>query len=405
MSDQANDVRPPALDDILATIRYLSETIGGRGSCTQGERQACAYIFSRLHSLGLQEINIEPFKAIPSTYWPYALSLATALTGSLVVLIYGSHEIPIMAAILNTFGLLGMLAETEFAFNWTHWFVGKAKSQNIVSKIPAKNPARKQVILCAHLDTHRTPIFYSSNLWYAAFSTLIGLAFLSMLVGAVFFGLGALLAWTWLRWLSAVIVPIQTFAVVMCLHADLTPHSPGANDNASGVAVCLALATHLCEQPLQHTEVHLAFTGCEEVGDYGISEYLDAHSAELGQEALYIVLDEIGLGQIKFLTADGLLLKHRTHPRALKVARQVVQAHPELGAIEGIGMAYTDALRITKRGLAALTLCTVPAPKSGVESHWHRMTDTLEHVDPDDLNRSYQFTRHLLEQIDQSNEQ
>jgi hypothetical protein len=384
-------------------IRYLAGTVGGRGSCTEGERQAGAYIYSQLHALGLEEINVESFKAIPSTYSPYALALATALTGSLVVLIFGNQGTPIIASILNTLGLLGMLAETEFTFNWTHWFLGKAKSQNIVGKVSPQGAVRKRVVLCAHVDSHRTPIFYSSNFWYAAFSTLVGLAFLSMLVGAVFFGLGTLLDWNWMRWLSAVILPIQAFALILCLQADFTPYSPGANDNASGVAAGLALARRISEQPLSQTEVHLAFTGCEEVGDYGIAAYLNAHAEDLGNDAVYIILDEIGLGQVKFLTADGLILKHRTHPKALEIARQVAQAHPELGVIEGAGMAFTDALRITKRGLIALTLCTVPDPKSGIESHWHRLTDTPEHIDPADLARTHQFAWHILQQIDQSN--
>ncbi len=405
MNDPKNDVLEQAIDHIQTTIRYLSETIGGRGSCTQQERQAGAYIFSKLHALGLQEINIETFKAIPSTYWPYALSLATALTGSLVVLIFGGHDISVMAAILNTLGMLGMLAETEFAFNWTHWVLGKAKSQNIVSKIPCCGPLRKRVVLCAHVDSHRTPIFYSSELWYAAFGMLVGLAFFTMLIGAVFFGLGALLTWPWMRWLSAVVTPIQVLALLMCLHADFTPYSPGANDNASGVGICLAIVKRLCEQPLQHTEVHLAFTGCEEVGDYGIASYLDRHATELGNETIYIMLDEVGLGEVKFLTADGLILKHKTHPKALELARQVARDYAELGVIEGVGLAYTDALRATKRGLIALTLCTVPAPKSGVESHWHRMTDTPDRINPGDLGRCYQFVWHILEHVDRPNEQ
>ena len=195
-------------------------------------------------------------------------------------------------------------------------------------------------------------------------------------------------------------VPIQLFALGMCLHADFTPYSPGANDNASGVAAVLALAKRLAKNPLEATEVHLAFTGCEEVGARGMSAYLDQHGKDLGREALYIILDEVGLGVPKYLTNDGLLIKHRTHPRALEAARKASQALPAIKIQEGPGLAYTDALQATKRGLIALTLCTIPDPLSGDESHWHRMSDTLENIHVEDIENCLTFVWTLLEQLD-----
>ncbi len=223
-----------------------------------------------------------------------------------------------------------------------------------------------------------------------------------MLAGLLGFGLGVLLDWQWARWLGLLAGLVQAFALGMCLHADFTPFSPGANDNASGVAVSLALAQHLQEIPLAHTETHILLTGCEEVGAYGIAAYLQKHAGQLGPETVYIILDQVGAGRIKFLTADGLLLKHRTHPQALKLAREIVARRPGLGAYEGVGLAYTDALRATKRGLIALTLCTVPADETASGSNWHQMTDTLEHIVPEDLEKTYRFTLELLQSIDRA---
>jgi hypothetical protein len=278
----------------------------------------------------------------------------------------------------------------------------KIRSQNVTARIPPSGPAKARVVMCAHIDSHRTPVFYSSNTWMALFTVLIALTFLSMLVGTIGFGLGALMGWEWVRWLGLLVGAIQVFALGMCLHADFTPFSPGANDNASGVAVTLALAQQLRKNPLAQTEVCLALTGCEEVGAYGMAAYLQAHAGQLGAETVYIILDQVGAGRIKFLTADGLLLKHRTHQQALELARQIVACKPEFGAYEGVGLAYTDALRATKRGLVALTLCTLPANEAESGSNWHQMSDTLEHVIPGDLEKTYQFTLEILRSIDQS---
>jgi hypothetical protein len=386
----------------ISDIRRLSETVGGRGSCTPGERHAGEYVAEELRQLEAQDVQIESFQSIPSTYWPFGLGFASALTGSLISLIYTGPGALFLGAVYNVLGFWAMLAETEFAASWTHWLLTKANSQNFTARIPPSGTIKARVVLCAHIDSHRTPVIYSSRTWNILFSLLIALALLSMLVGALAFGLGALLSWSWVRWLGLLTIAVQGASLAICLHADLTPFSPGANDNASGVAVTLALAQELSKKPLSHTEVHLVITGCEEVGAYGMAAFLKQHAEQLGPEAVYIILDQVGAGRIKFLTADGLLLKHKTHREALRLAREVAARRPELGAFEGLGVAYTDALRATKRGLIALTLCTVPVDSAKSGSNWHQMSDTLEHIVPEDLDKVYAFTQEILQRIDQS---
>lgn len=384
----------------LVHVRYLSEIIGGRGSCTPQERRASEYIANQLNILGVQTVHTQPFKAIPSTYLPFALSFSIALVGSLFSLSFGSRYTTVLAAFLNALGFWGMLAETEFASSWVRWFLPKTMTQNVIGVVPPTNIIQKRVVLDAHLDTHRTPIFYSSRKWHTLFSTLVGMTLLSMALGAIAFGMSALFDWHWMRWLSLILVPVQVFALTLCLHADFTPFTPGANDNASGVGVILGLAERLIDHPLDHTEVNLVFTDCEEAGANGIQAYLNTHATELGEETVYIVLDEVGNGSIKYLTEDGLVLKHKTHPRALELAQAASSACPEIRVFKGAGIAYTDALPATKRNLIALTLCTLPPPGSGRESHWHQMSDTFEHVIPRDLTSTHQLTWQILKLID-----
>ena len=388
------------LEQTLSHIRYLSETIGSRGSCTPQERKASEYVTSQLSALGLQSFRTQPFKAIPSTYWPYALAFSTAVIGSLLALLFNSRSILVLAAFLNALGFWGMLAETEFNSSWIRWLLPKATSQNVLGVVPPTAMVQKRVVLSAHLDTHRTPIFYSSSKWHTLFSTLVGLTFVSMVIGMVAYGMGAVLDWSWVRWFGIVLIPVQIFALILCLHADLTPFSPGANDNASGVGLVLGLAYRLVEQPLEHTEIHLVFTDCEESGAYGIQAYLDAQASELGKETIYIILDEVGNGTIKYLTADGLVLKHQTHPLAIELAKAASIACPEIRVFKGAGIAYTDALPATRRGLIALTLCTLPPHGAENESHWHQMSDTFEHVETKDLAHIHQFTWKILQIID-----
>lgn len=396
-------VKNPKNDRLLQmvqVIRHLSQGIGGRGSCTENERKASEFTADLLRGLGIQDVRLESFKAVPSTYWPYGLAFALALAGSLASLLFAGRGALILGLIFNALGFVGMLAETELASSWTHWFLPRLMSQNVIGRVSPTGEVQRTAVICAHLDTHRTPIFFSSKRWHMLFSLLVGLTLVSMAVGAVVFGLGALLNWSSARWFGLILVPLQGFALLMCLQADFTAYSPGANDNASGAAVVVGLAHYLTSHPLSNTEVLLVFTGCEEVGDWGMRAFLSAHADRLGPKALYMVIDQVGAGGIKYLTADGLFLKHKTHPRALQVARQAADNRPELGAEGGTGLAYTDALKATQRGLAALTICAIPRNGDGSGSHWHQMSDTADQIVLADLEKTFDFTCEVLHIID-----
>jgi hypothetical protein len=384
----------------LAHVRYLSEMIGGRGSCTPSERLAAEYAADQMRALGLVDVRLEPYAGAPSTYRPYVLAFGAALLGTLGAWLIPGRGMLAAAALLNACGAWGMLAESDFAASWMSWLLPKAPSQNAVGIIPASGSVRQRVVLCAHLDTHRTPVFYASPTWQALFSLLVSAAFVSMLAGGLVYGIGAIFGGQWSRWVGLLAAAVQAFAIGLCLHADFTPFSPGANDDASGVGVILELAVGLQRAPLSHTEVWLAFTGCEESASYGMRAFLEAHANQLGATAVYIILDEVGLSRFKVMTSDGLILRHQTHPQALALARRAAAAQPELAVREQTGRAYTDALVATRRGLVALTLSADPDPARGEVSRWHQIADTVAHLQVQALANASAFTRQLLAEIE-----
>jgi hypothetical protein len=325
-----------------------------------------------------------------------------ALLGTLLAWLVPGRVMMAIAAVLCGLSAWGMLIETDFSASWLRRLLPKAASQHAVGLVPPTAEVRNRVVLSAHLDTHRTPIFYSSSGWQKLFSVSVAGAFLGLVVGAVAFGLGALSGWQWVRWIGLAAAVVQAGALGLCIHADRTPYSPGANDDASGVGVILGLAERLKAEPLAHTEVWVVFNDCEETWSYGMAAFLDAHAAELGEGAVYIILDQVGSGQVKFLTADGLLVKRKTHPRALELARRAAAALPDLEVGEQVGIAYTDAAVATKRGLIALTVDALPPPGAQDGTHWHQMSDTPDHVDPQSLVDAHAFTWQVLQDLDRT---
>lgn len=384
-----------------AHVIYLAETIGGRGSCTAQERQAAEYCVRQMRELGVEQVRMEPFRGAPSTYRPYALAFVAALLGTCLAWL-GGRVAMTLAALLSGLGAWAMLAESDFSGNWTRRLLPHGESQNVVGIVPAaekERPARR-VVLTAHLDTHRTPIFYSSAGWQRLFSLLVGLAFVSMAVSALLYLLGATIGWGWsgVRWGGLPMAAMELFALALCVHADFTPFSPGAGDNGSGVGSVLELAARLAQEPLQHTEVWLLLTGCEEAASYGMVAFLDTHGDEL-REAFFVNLDQVGMGKVSTPLPEGLIIRRRPHAEMLTLARRVAAAHPELGFREHVGAAYTDAAVAHKHGFKALSLDAMPA-EGATQTHWHRMSDTPEHVAVEALRDVHLFVWEMLREID-----
>ncbi|BAJ64923.1 hypothetical protein ANT_28970 [Anaerolinea thermophila UNI-1] len=387
----------------LIHIRHLINTVGARPSCSPAVRHAATECARVLQACGAVETRLQSFQGVPETYLPFLWAFGAAALGSLLALLGSTAIFFALGAVLNALGVWAMLAESEFRSHWATPLIPRRETVNLITRFEPLETPRQTVVLCAHLDTHRTPVFYSTNAWLKAFGALVSGCFLSMALGALAFTVAALFGWAWMRWLALPLFLLQSFAAGMMLHALRTPHTPGANDNASGVGVILSTVERLMNQPLRHTRLYALLTDCEETGAWGMRAFLDRHADETGRDALYVILDQVGAGELRVLTRDGLIFKHPTHPQALQWARKAVQAQP-VPYKEVIGTAYTDALPATLRGRIALTVCAIPPSGETTSARWHQMSDIPEALEAQALADAEAFTWTLLQVVDEEPE-
>jgi hypothetical protein len=388
-------------DTALRHIEHLSVAIGPRGSTSAQEKAGHAYAQQVLAGLGLAP-RLEPFQWVGSPYLTFGLGLGLALAAEAIYWLTAGGPNPgagaLAAAAFGLLGLVSALLESSGVDNPLRWFTPAEGSQNVVAVAPAAGPARRRLALVAHVDTHRTPLFWHSPAAFTAYRVLSVLSTLSLAALCVIFGIGVFAPSAALRTASLLPAAVVLVMWALIVHAHFTPFTAGANDNASGVGVVLALAERLKAEPLTDTEVWIAITGCEEAGAGGSADFVGRHGQQLDG---FISVDNIagvGTGPV-YLRSEGIVIPKTYSGPLLDLAERLAQARPELGArpVHQRG-AYTDGLPALSAGLPALSFVGYTAP--GWIPNWHHPNDVFGNVDADAVERTEQFVWALLREND-----
>ncbi|MGE5123041.1 MAG: M28 family peptidase, partial [Acidobacteriaceae bacterium] len=252
----------------LDHIRTLAVEIGPRGPTRSGERQGARYAQTKLEGMGLQP-RLETFYSARSIFHPHLLGSGLMLLAFILFPLGGRFSV-ILSALISLFAVVCELLELSFIRNPFRWIVPKGQSQNVFAVISPSGEHRQDLVLVGHLDSQRTPIIFSTRSWVKIYDRFTMLTFICFILQIVVYSLAVFinLPWAWYASIPSAVCAILLAS--MCLQAEATPFTAGANDNASGVGIVLALAKEFSAQPLQHTRVWAVCTGCEEVQHYGM---------------------------------------------------------------------------------------------------------------------------------------
>lgn len=380
----------------LAHIRALAVDIGPRGPTTEGERRGAEYCAATLRQLGLKP-QVEAFISARSIFQPHLLTAAALLLAFILYPLAGRSSAA-LAALISLAALVSDLLELSFIQNPLRWIVAKGPSQNVVATIDPAAEHRQDLVLIGHIDTQRTPIVFSTPRWVATYKAFTTVAFVLFAAQTLLYLLGIFTGWPWIWPLTGLSAAGAVLLMAMCIEADHTPFTVGANDNASAVGLVLALAASLRAEPLQHTRVWLVCTGCEEVQHYGAIDFFRRHRGELRQPSA-IAFEMLGCDGPSWLTKEGIVVPFHADPGLVRLAEGIAAQHPEFGAypaqINGGNTEMADALRL---GIPAITLGGMT--RAGGLPHWHQVGDTFDKMDPEVLARAYAFTWAFISGLD-----
>jgi len=143
---------------------------------------------------------------------------------------------------------------------------------------------------------------------------------------------------------------------------------PGANDNASGVAMLLSLSAYFAENPPERTIVFMAFAG-EEAGLIGSHVYIDKPLFDLDKIRFLLNLDILGTGD------DGIMVVNAS--KETEEYEQLVainQRTERLAAVKKRGPACnSDHCAFVEHGVPAVFIYTL-----GGVAYYHDVYDQGE---------------------------
>lgn len=156
---------------------------------------------------------------------------------------------------------------------------------------------------------------------------------------------------------------------------------PIENDDfaASEAARIRRKVTETVDRELSDKEVWFVATGAEEVGTLGMQAFLRDHADDL-RDAMIINIDNVGAGELYWITAEGMARRYRSDRRLVSLVKRVsreneIRIKPHV--FKGMS---TDATPALARGFKAMSIMALDA--QGLPPNWHWRSDVADEVDP-----------------------
>jgi len=164
----------------------------------------------------------------------------------------------------------------------------------------------------------------------------------------------------------------------------------GADDNASGSAAVLAVASALAKQP-RRRHVLVGWWSGEELGLIGSSAFAAAPPVSLDQIAAYLNFDMVGRMQDNKLTVQAT----GTSPVWAKVLEQANVAAGFDLMVQQDPYQPTDVATFNSSSVPCLSFFT------GTHADYHKPSDTADKIDYEDLDRVVDFAAAIVRRLEE----
>jgi Peptidase family M28 len=375
-------------DELDGWIRRLAAI--ERPSASEGERRAAEWILGELASTGVDG-RIEAERA-NGTHLPFMLSSALALAAGFV----RRRAVAILSAAIASAAITD---ELDAGRRLLRRSLARRQTYNVVAELGDPS-APRTVVFVSHHDAARP--------WGVLFGALVSVPprflkgrLLPVMASLIYAPLTVLAGGVTGRRLIK-LVGMATCALQVAVFADISRRKPvpGANDNASGVAVVLGLAHDLTRRPPRSLRVLLVSTGSEETGLEGMDGFLRRHRSELDPvRTLVVCLDQIGWEELVLRDSEGVLRRFRNRREDQDA---VLAAAASVGVPLRIAPPFTPSDGLAARWAGIPTVFISSVAGDGGYPHYHRPSDVPENVVLRSVAGARRICAALVERLDEA---
>jgi MYXO-CTERM domain-containing protein len=360
-----------------------------RRPCSPGERLAADWIAARLERAGCQvAVEEEPARGL---YMPTLAGLGLAGIAGALLTLAGRR---FAGALISLAGAAALIDEAQNGPRLLRRAAYPERTTvNVVARFGPQDAPRTLVVL-AHHDAHQTGRLYDQGALMALHRHApellarmktsppqwwIGLA------GPALTVLGAL---TGRRGPARAALPLLALGTIASAEVALSPVSPGANDNLSGVAALVILAELLREQPPTGVRVLLVSCGAEEALQEGIRAFMARHGHELDPRSTsFLNLETVGSPRLIMLEGEGPIWMEDYADPAFRDLVERCARDEGIDVERGFrARASTDSVIPSRAGHPTATVTSIT--DWGALANYHLPTDTPENVDHGSIARA-----------------
>jgi hypothetical protein len=411
----------------------VADTIAGltdfhqRGAGSDAERRAALWLAHHVET-PRRKAAIETFWCRPNWALAAAWHVTLAIAGSLVTVSSAKTGGALVLA-----ALVFLVLDAVIGRSPGRRLSPERASQNVVSR-PTDEGNRVRLIVTANYDAGRAGLIYRDPLRRSAarlrrwagpvapgWQAWIALAMVWLLAIAVLRAAGADGSAIGI----AQLIPTASLVVALALLLDLASagFGPAAGDNASGVAVAVALVRALDVAPPKNLSVELVLQGAGDGTMTGLARHLRNRRKQLRpSETIVLGIAPCGAGSAAWWISDGPLIPLRYFRRLGGIAESVagpVTEHPARPPTEPRARSHTErrappiteyrarphrgrgtspALPARLAGLPAITLGCLDS--DGLAPRSHQRGDVAEALDRDATDGLLGLALTLVDAID-----
>jgi hypothetical protein len=303
---------------------------------------------------------------------------------------------------------------------WLAFLFNKETSSNVYGILEPTASVKRTILFEGHTDSAKQ--MRLARLEDKLSFTIFGLGFVYIFYTLIFSMLKTFLAlfqvvtvyysfaifsWTIIDWLY---YPLGFLLFICFLFMTLNLMSeevvPGANDNLSGTAVTLALAKFFSQNRPQNIRLIFASMGSEECGEQGAAYFAKKHKQLLGEDALILVYDCVGVGDKMMVVEQDFMHLTKYDKETIEKIEQAYQKYQKDNSqalpLERVvlPLGSSDASAWRKKGYKSTFLLTSYLD-STKPPYWHTMEDNWPIIDPKVLENIIGLSRAFAQLVDE----